>query len=289
MAPGPETAGSGSDDDSDQSQGQLVSIHEAARNCNLSQLRRALAAGASPNFRDGVGHVAAIHLLCKIKHTDNIGLGARLACLDLLRHSPEFDVNLPNDYGERAIHLSAWHARSSDDVEFMQAVVDAGADVNAVTGSRRGTAVHWSIEARGGPIGAAAAKVDLLIRAGASVTAGDVDGCTPLDLAISKAERSLGRDVLRLRAMRRVYPVLLAAGAPLPTEARDTYYLPTEVRDTYLLRVMQAGSFANYARNHLATLTEMLTPRRGPSSPLRLVPPEVLRKIVAFAFHVGYY
>ena len=79
--------------------------------------------------------------------------------------------------------------------------------------------------------------------------------------------------------MRRVYPVLLAAGAPLPTEARDTY----------LLRVMQAGSFANYARNHLVTLTEMLTPRRGPSSPLRLVPPEVLRKIVAFAFHVGYY
>ena len=28
---------------------------------------------------------------------------------------------------------------------------------------------------------------------------------------------------------------------------------------------------------------------RGPSSPLRLVPPEVLRKIAAFAFHVGYY
>ena len=89
--------------------------------------------------------------------------------------------------------------------------------------------------------------------------------------------------------MRRVYPLLLAAGAPLPTEARDTYYLPTEVRDTYLLRVMQAGSFANYARNHLVTLTEMLTPRRGPSSPLRRVPPEVLRRIVAFAFHVGHY
>ena len=79
--------------------------------------------------------------------------------------------------------------------------------------------------------------------------------------------------------MRRVYPVLLAAGAPLPTEARDTY----------LLRVMQAGSFANYARRQLDTLTLMLTPRRGPSSPLRLVPPEVLRKIAAFAFHVGYY
>ena len=79
--------------------------------------------------------------------------------------------------------------------------------------------------------------------------------------------------------MRRVYPVLLAAGAPLPTEARDTY----------LLRVMQAGSFANYERQHFDRLTGMLTPRHGPSSPLRRVPPEVLRKIAAFAFHVGYY
>ena len=82
--------------------------------------------------------------------------------------------------------------------------------------------------------------------------------------------------------IRRIYPVLLAAGAALPTEA-------PEANDSYLLRVMQAGSFANYARQHLEKLTRMLTPRRGPSSPLRHVPPEVLRKISAFAFHVGYY
>ena len=81
------------------------------------------------------------------------------------------------------------------------------------------------------------------------------------------------------RVYQRVYPVLLAAGAALPTEASDPY----------LQRVIAAGSFANYARNQVVTLTEMLTPRRGPSSPLRLVPPEVLRKIAAFAFHVGYY
>ena len=272
---------------------QSMSIHEAAEKCNVIQLQRALAAGASPNFRSGVGHVAAIHLLCrtKLNHADEfparlevrLRVGARLACLDLLRQSPDFDVNLPNDYGERAIHLSAWHARSSDDVEFMQAVVDAGADVNAVTNSRGGTAVHWSIESRGGQIGVAAAKVDLLIKAGASVTARDVGGYTPLDLAISIAERSLYQDLRRLRVMRRVYqrvyPVLLAAGAALPAEATDPY----------LQRVIAAGSFANYARNHLVTLTEMLTPRRGPSSPLRHVPPEVLRKIAAFAFHVGYY
>ena len=126
-----------------------------------------------------------------------------------------------------------------------------------------------------------AAKIDLLIRAGASVTARDYLGKTPLDLAISQGYSAglldLSDDYIKIR---RIYPALLAAGAALPT---STY------GDAYLQRVMAAGSFANYARRHLDTLTLMLTPRRGPSSPLRLVPPEVLRKIVAFAFHVGYY
>ena len=126
-----------------------------------------------------------------------------------------------------------------------------------------------------------AAKIDLLIRAGASVTARDYLGKTPLDLAISQGYSAglldLSDDYIKIR---RIYPALLAAGAALPT---STY------GDAYLQRVMAAGSFANYARRHLDTLTLMLTPRRGPSSPLRLVPPEVLRKIAAFAFHVGYY
>ena len=81
------------------------------------------------------------------------------------------------------------------------------------------------------------------------------------------------------RVYQRVYPVLLAAGAALPAEATDPY----------LQRVIAAGSFANYARNHLVTLTEMLTPRRGPSSPLRRVPTELIRRIAAYAFHAGYY
>ena len=90
--------------------------------------------------------------------------------------------------------------------------------------------------------------------------------------------------------MRRLYPVLLAAGAALPICLEG---------DTYLQRVSAAGSFANYARRHLDKLTTMLTPKPVPAdgqrrsrrrlSPLRRVPAEVLRKIAAFAFHVGYY
>ena len=94
-----EIAGSGSDDD------QLVSIHEATRKRNVRQLRRALAAGRSPNMSDGCQ--SAIHILCRPYYPEQSPppLGDRLACLDLLRQSPDFDVNLPNSYGEQAIHL----------------------------------------------------------------------------------------------------------------------------------------------------------------------------------------
>ena len=58
------------------------------------------------------------------------------------------------------------------------------------------------------------------------------------------------------------------------------------------------GGWANYERRHLDQLTAMLTPKdqtdgrsrsRRRLSPLRRLPPEVLRKIAALAFHAGFY
>ena len=102
---------------------------------------------------------------------------------------------------------------------------------------------------------------------------------TPLELALRRGRYP------------RVYPILLSAGASLPTSTHD---------DAYLERVVAAGGWARYERLHLDRLTAMLTPKTPPtdgrrrsrrrlSSPLRRVPAEVLRRIVAFAFHVGYY
>ena len=114
-----ETAGSGDDDNS----AQLMSIHEAARNRNVSQLRRALTA-VSPNFTNETGQ-SAIHLLCY----NSIGIRpdheGRMACLGLLQQSPDFDVHLPDQSGFQAIQYVACHARTRNDVEFMQAVLDA--------------------------------------------------------------------------------------------------------------------------------------------------------------------
>ena len=130
-------AGGGSDDDSD----QLVSIHEAAENCNVVQLQRALAAGVSPNItRTGQ---SAIHILCLADESDpGFDHEARMACLDLLRQSPDFDVNATDRVGSIAVHYLAINAKSCDDLEFMQAVLDAGADVNATYGLNKSTALH---------------------------------------------------------------------------------------------------------------------------------------------------
>ena len=63
----------------------------------------------------------------------------------------------------------------------------------------------------------------------------------------------------------------------------------------YLRKVRAAGSFANYERLHLDKLTLMLTPKPDSDggqlgvNPLRRLPTEVIRKIIAFAFHAGFY
>jgi ankyrin repeat protein len=68
------------------------------------------------------------------------------------------------------------HAAASGTVAILQALVDAGADVNA-RNSRAATALHWAV--------ADEAKVKLLLLSGASVNAKTVEGRTPLYAAAS--------------------------------------------------------------------------------------------------------
>ena len=71
-----------------------------------------------------------------------------------------------------------------------------------------------------------------------------------------------------------------------------------QTEDPYIQKVIDAGGWARYESLHLDKLTAMLTPKpptdgrrrsRRRLSPLRRLPPEVLRRIVAYAFHAGYY
>ena len=102
----------------------------------------------------------------------------------------------------------------------------------------------------------------VLIRNSADVRARDNVGFTPLDRAILYSSRR-----------RRFVPILLRAGAALPAYTDDAY----------LRKVIAAGGFRQYERNHLNALTATFAPR------FAHLPPEMVRRVVEYAFHTGDY
>ena len=137
----------------------------------------------------------------------------------------------------------------------MSLLIEAGVNVNVANGSGN-TPLHW---ARWSP-----KCVELLLKAGAAVnakiTSGGLLGATPFDIALTEGHR-------------RAYPLFLRAGAEIPTDNTDPY----------IVRVRNAGGFKKYARNHLAAVTKLFKDNgRG-------LPPEVVRHIVKFWLHAGYY
>ena len=95
------------------------------------------------------------------------------------------------------------------------------------------------------------------------------DYSTPLDVAL-------------MRGNRRIVPVFLRAGAEFRYSNLNAYTL--RVRDAGgLTRYEQPHlGFEKYAQNHLARITAIL-------APTPLLPPELVRKILEFWLHAGYY
>ena len=176
---------------------------------------------------------------------------------------------------------------TNESLRLVEVLLDAGADPNAA-GGKGWRPLHWA--ASDGFI----EGVALLIKHGAAVnaTTDDIEATpiTPLVLALAQSHH-------------RVLPILLRAGADCHSSQirmfgnNQTTYL--HYSSPYLQKVIDAGGWAKYERLHLDRLTAMLTPTPTPTdgrrrsrrrlSPLRRLPPEVLRKIVAYAFHAGYY
>ena len=79
-------------------------------------------------------------------------------------------------------------------------------------------------------------------------------------------------DIAIYEDYRRAWPLLLRAGAEIPTDETDPY----------IVRVRNAGGFKKYEQAHITRITAILaqTPR---------LPPEMARKIVEFWLHAGYY
>ena len=109
--------------------------------------------------------------------------------------------------------------------------------------------------------------VRMLLEAGASVDFRTRNGFTAMDYAYKRSARV-------------VYPLLLRAGSELPQDV----YGRSVSEDPYFSRILSAGGFKAYERAHLAALAKTLSPKLA-----HLLPPELVRKVVEFYLHAGFY
>ena len=81
----------------------------------------------------------------------------------------------------------------------------------------------------------------------------------------------------------RIYPTLLRAGATLSEETAERKQGYFGEPSSYLRRVRAAGGIKKYERAHLNAIAATFIPK------LPLLPPEMVRSVVEYAFHVGDY
>ena len=58
---------------------------------------------------------------------------------------------------------------------------------------------------------------------------------------------------------------------------------PAGTTYAYMRKIVMAGSFKRYEQNHLNAITAMFVPK------FPVLPPEMVRSVVEYAFHVGDY
>ena len=116
--------------------------------------------------------------------------------------------------------------------------------------------------------------VCMLLEAGALVDVKTEWGWTAMDYAYTS------------RTFAAICPLLLRAGSELPKDFY--YYVSGHELDLseypYLGSILGAGSFEAYERAHLAALAKTLSPKLA-----HLLPPELVRKVVEFYLHAGFY
>ena len=136
--------------------------------------------------------------------------------------------------------------------DLLSLLCQAGVNVDAATPGGS-TALHLAVRMR-----ANNNCIEVLLAAGASLNLREGHGRTPFDLAL-------------LRGYHRMWPLFLRAGAEIPTDNTAPY----------IVRVRNAGGFQRYAQAHLARIASILeTP---------LLPPELVRKVLEYWLHAGYY
>ena len=248
---------------SDESDGEpytSYNIHDAARCADVPALHAFLAEGESPDVLsdnpDWRDQRTPLHELCMYNGNDE---SDRMACFKLLR---EAGANLEarvgrHPQGSTVIHYAIRNPR------ILSLLIEAGVNVNVANKSGY-TPLHWAAR---GDFGSSTDCLELLLKAGASVNvrASEVlsstsGGGTPFDVALKNGNP-------------RMWALFLRAGAEIPPGHNHPY----------LVRVRNAGGFKKYAQNHLAAMTKLFVANG------RRLPPEVVRQIMKFWLHAGYY
>ena len=178
--------------------------------------------------------------------------GDRAACFTILR---EAGANLE---ATSSLRLTPLHEAAKNGYpELLSLLIQNGVNVN-VTKYNLKTALHFAAFGRRGR---ATECVELLLKAGAALNARDNGGSTPFDTALHIGHR-------------RTWPLFLRAGAEISPGCHFTWYL---------VRIQRAGGYRKYAQNHLAAMTKLFAANG------RRLPPEVVRHIMKFWLHLGYY
>ena len=224
-------------------------IHKAAQRGDVDALRRWLAKGVSPNALSQHLSGTLTPLHLVCHRGDNAK--ARVDCLTALVDAGADIHALDDCLIWTPLHLAAKHCPAN----VVAALIKAGADVNQ-GGEYNITPLHSACCRDDSDVEPAL----VLIRNGADLSARYSIGDTPLDRAIHHPRH-------------RLVPILLRAGAALPAETDNAY----------IQKVIAAGGFETYKRIHLDALAATFAPH------FAHLPPEIVRLVVEYAFHVGYY
>mgnify|MGYP002852356501 FL=1 len=238
--------------------------HFAADRADVETLRQLLAAGLSPDAEyDGTPVVwngkTPLLTLCIAWHDD---AGDRVGCFKLLRDAGA-NLEATDRLGRTPLHCAATAGKP----DLLSLLIQAGVNVEAVDRYANATALH---DAASSSERGVVDCVELLLAAGADMDARDTSGRRPFDIALTDN-------------CPRLFPLFLRAGAEVPTTMITRLSVPVPVTDPYMERVRNAGGFKKYEQAHLARLTRSFEPK------FPMLPKELVRHVVGFWLHAGYY
>ena len=271
---------------------RIPGFARAACRCDVDALREIFSAGVDVDHPISSDRHTALQLCCGESQPweRQVALEDRIACVEfLLANGASPNAGAPGNPGQGTdstnltpLMQAAYHAH----VEIVKLLLSAGGDINVILEyfdeeeeeeeeeDEHWTALAWAAYPYPGTDRARCeAVIEAMIRAGADANPPEWHGTTVIQRVIMDRRR-------------RIWPVLLRAGAILPTGdvRRNGYRIYAHRAHPYLQKIETAGSFKAYEKAHRVRLLATFTPKFT-----HLVPEELVPIIVEFSFHVGFY